>query len=153
MLRRDPQCQNEFLKSRLPQLVGPTLEETNVEKNSMGPLGKKNAGPKPQQYCQIHAEPLENIAPRLRNHCKKCLIPQKQHKHSKPEPLKTFHKKSPLEAAQTDPHIHSRNGPGMGIKKLLKKLVRVSEMPPKLRNLRVSKKSGFLIILSGCIGI
>ena len=38
-------------------------------------------------------------------------------------------KKSPLEAAQMDPHIHSRNGPGMGIKKLLKKLVRVSEMP------------------------
>ena len=49
-------------------------------------------------------------------------------------------KKSSLEAAQMDPHIHSRNGPGMGIKKLLKKLVRVSEMPQKLRNLRVSKK-------------
>ena len=49
-------------------------------------------------------------------------------------------KKSSLEAAQMDPHIHSRNGPGMGIKKLLKKLVRVSEMPPKLGNLRVSKK-------------
>ena len=49
-------------------------------------------------------------------------------------------KKSSLEAAQMDPHIHSRNSPGMGIKKLLKKLVRVSEMPQKLRNLRVSKK-------------
>ena len=31
-----------------------------------------------------------------------------------------------------DPHIHSRNSPGMGIKKLLKKLVRVSEIPPKM---------------------
>ena len=49
-----------------------------------------------------------------------------------------------------DPDIHSRNGPGMEIKKLLKKLVRVSEMPPKLRNLRVSKKVGFLIIALGC---
>ena len=39
-----------------------------------------------------------------------------------------------------DPHIHSRNGLGMEIKKLLKKLVRVSEMPQKLRNVRVSKK-------------
>ena len=41
-----------------------------------------------------------------------------------------------------DPDIHSRNGLGMGIKKLLKKLVRVSEMHQKLRNLRVSKNSG-----------
>ena len=49
-------------------------------------------------------------------------------------------KKSSLEAAQMDPHTHSRNGPGMGIKKLLKKLVRVSEMPQKLRNLRDSTK-------------
>ena len=41
-----------------------------------------------------------------------------------------------------DPDIHSRNGPGMEIKKLLKKLVRVSEMPLKLRKSRVSKRSG-----------
>ena len=51
---------------------------------------------------------------------------------------------------QMDPDIHSRNGLGMGIKKLLKKLVRVSEMHQKLRNLRVSKKVEFLMTVLGC---
>ena len=51
---------------------------------------------------------------------------------------------------QMDPDIHSRNGPGMEIKKLLKKLVRVSEMPPKIRNLRVSKRMEFLMTALGC---
>ena len=50
---------------------------------------------------------------------------------------------------QMDPDIHSRNGLGMGIKKLLKKLV-VSEMHQKIRNLRVSKKVEFLMTVAGC---
>ena len=41
---------------------------------------------------------------------------------------------------QMDPLVHSRNGSRIEIKKLLKKLVRVSEMLQILRKLRVSNK-------------